>query len=199
MASIVAPTLEQLDIWSTSLDALAYSLDNSIWETCAVREVSGISAASAATVSATGQRIIPNAGASVSVAATASATGRLFIKPAEANAGAARRRGRRQEDVLTAEELRQIWRGSVYVPAKPASDKPRETSDADPEEAIPIVANAIPITPEDVRALRNRAAETGVLNEVSREIAGLQNTVQAYFVAEEIVDEEESALLLLDI
>lgn len=177
MASIVAPTLDQLDTWSTSLDALAYSLDNSIWETSALREVGSITVSSSATVKATG--------------------GLPIIYP-DADAGAARRRGRKQEDVLTAEELRQIWRGSVYVPATPASDKPRETSDADPEEAIPIVANAMPITPEDVRALRNRAAETGVLNEVSREIAGLQNTVQAYFVAEEIVDEEESALMLLD-
>jgi hypothetical protein len=176
MASIVAPTLDQLDTWSTSLDALAYSLDNSIWETSALREVGSITVASSATVKATG--------------------GLPIIYP-DADAGAARRRGR-QEDVLTAEELRQIWRGSVYVPATPAAEKPKETGDAPPEEAIPIVANAMPITPADVQALRNRAAETGVLNEVSREIAGLQNTVQAYFVAEEIVDEEESALLLLD-
>ena len=73
MADIVGPTLEQLDIWSSSIDALAYSLDNSIWESAALRE-GAATLATAATVSAAGIKILVGA-ASVSVAATTSATG----------------------------------------------------------------------------------------------------------------------------
>ncbi len=39
MAEIVGPTLDQLDVWSGSIDALTTSLDSSDWNTAALREV----------------------------------------------------------------------------------------------------------------------------------------------------------------
>lgn len=122
--------------------------------------------------------------------------------PARVESNGGGKRKRRQEDVLSPEELRAIWRGEVYAPPPPVVQADERPTD---RPAPRVATEAVEATRQQIVRLREEAVELGLYVDITADLARLLEARQAtdLFVAEverrirRERDEQDALLLML--